>query len=452
MRNQDKESLLLSELKLISELEIYQKTDDLKRFSKDFFDYSPILFNELKDCLADIVVRPLSVDSIIDVAQICNKYSTPLTLRGFGTGNYGQCVPLKGGVVMVMTGLRKIRNFDSKSGEITVESGCLLREINDELIKYGRQLRLLPSTWRSASIGGFIAGGSGGIGSVRWGFLRDPGHLQALEIITTEDSPRKLELNANDSEALNHAYGTNGIITALTLATAPYIQWQQIVVDCLEWDHAVDLLNKFNSAALELYLGTLFEKEIVDCLPHWSGKPSGKHRIILLVSPDGVSTIERLARSAGADFKNLGPENLKAGTGLRELSWNHTTLHMRGIDDDWTYLQMLLPQPELGMMRKLKSKWGSNLLWHIECVRQNGVQRLASLPLVKWQGVEAMNHLISQCKELGGVIFNPHSLTVEDGGLGVIDSDQVQAKSKFDPKGILNPGKLKGWNLKTINL
>ncbi len=448
MSNKDRVALLLNELKSVSDLEIYQKTSDLKRFSKDFFDYSPILINELKDCLADIVVRPLSVDAIIIVAQICHKYSTSLTLRGSGTGNYGQCVPLNGGVVMVMSGLRKIRKFDSKSGEITVECGCLLRDINDELIKHGRQLRLLPSTWRSASVGGFIAGGSGGIGSVRWGFLRDPGHLQSLEIITTEDPPRKLQLNANNSEALNHAYGTNGIITTLTLTTAPYIEWQQIVVDCLEWNQAVDLLSKFSCAALELYLGTLLEKEIVNCLPHWSGNPSGKHRILLLVSPDGVTTVERLAKSAGADFYDLGSENLKAGTGIRELSWNHTTLHMRGIDPDWTYLQMLLPQPESEMMRQLKSVWGSNLLWHLECVRQNGVQRLASLPLVKWQGEEAMNHLISQCKELGAVIFNPHTITVEDGGLGVVDSDQVQAKSNFDPKGILNPGKLKGWNIK----
>ena len=448
MSNKERLSSLVIELKSVSDLEIYQKTNDLKRFSKDFFDYSPILMNELKDCVADIVVRPLSVDAIIVVAQICNKYATPLTLRGFGTGNYGQCVPLKGGVVMVMSGLRKIRHFDSKTGEITVESGCLLRDINDELIQYGRQLRLLPSTWRSASMGGFIAGGSGGIGSVRWGFLRDPGHLQSLEIITTEDSPRKLELNANNSEALNHAYGTNGIITALTLTTAPYVQWQQIIVDCFELDQAVELLSKFNCAALELYLGTLLEKEIVNCLPPWAAKSKGKHRILLLVSPDGVSTIERLAKSAGADFYDLGSENLKAGKGLRELSWNHTTLHMRNIDPDWTYLQMLLPQPELEIMRDLKAEWGDNLLWHLECVRQNGVQRLASLPVVKWQGEESMNHLISQCKELGAVIFNPHTITVEDGGLGVIDSDQVQAKSNFDPKGILNPGKLKGWNKK----
>ena len=116
MRNKEKVALLLSELKPVSDLEIYQKTSDLKRLSKDFFDYSPILIKELKDCLADIVVRPLSAEAIIIVAQMCNKYSIPLTLRGSGTGNYGQCVPLNGGVVMVMSGLRKIRNVDSKSG------------------------------------------------------------------------------------------------------------------------------------------------------------------------------------------------------------------------------------------------------------------------------------------------------------------------------------------------
>ncbi len=437
--------LLLNELKLVPNLEVYEKTSDLKRFSKDFFDYSPILVAKLKDCVADIVVKPFSVDAIICVSRICNKFSIPLTIRGSGTGNYGQCVPLKGGVVMVMSALRSIRSFDSESGEITVESGCLLRDINDVLIDHGRQLRLLPSTWRSASIGGFIAGGSGGIGSVRWGFLRDPGNLQALEIITTEDPPRKLELDAKNSEAINHAYGTNGIITALRLSTAPYVEWQQIVVDCEELNQAVDLLNAFHSAAIELYLGTLLEKEIIHCLPHWSGKPKGKHRILLLVSQDGVSTIERLSKLADADFYDLGAENLSAGTGLRELTWNHTTLHMRGLDPNWTYLQMLLPQPELKMMKKLKSVWGSNLLWHLECVRQNGVQRLASLPVVKWQGEKAMNDLITQCKELGAVVFNPHTVTVEGGGLGVIDSDQVQAKCNYDPKGILNPGKLEGW-------
>ena len=88
------------------------------------------------------------------------------------------------------------------------------------MFSQGRQLRLIPSTWRSATVGGFVAGGSGGIGSVRWGFLRDPGHLIGLEVVTLEESPRKIELNAKESEPLNHAYGTNGIITALNLSQA----------------------------------------------------------------------------------------------------------------------------------------------------------------------------------------------------------------------------------------
>jgi FAD/FMN-containing dehydrogenase len=78
-------------------------------------------------------------------------------------------------------------------------------------------------------------------------------------------------------------------------------------------------------------------------------------------------------------------------------------------------------------------------------VRQQGAPRIAALPLVRWHGNEQLNALMQDCRELGAVVFNPHVLTVEDGGLGVIDADQVAAKRRFDPNGLLNPGKLRGW-------
>ena len=59
--------------------------------------------------------------------------------------------------------------------------------------------------------------------------------------------------------------------------------------------------------------------------------------------------------------------------------------------------------------------------------------------------IKLLNELIDECRELGAVVFNPHVITVEDGGLGIIDGDQVDAKRRFDPNGVLNPGKLKGW-------
>tara|TARA_Y100001968_G_scaffold330301_1_gene381799 strand:- start:11885 stop:13231 length:1347 start_codon:yes stop_codon:yes gene_type:complete len=436
---------LLSELLSINDLRVLDSGADCEKFSRDFFDYSPVLKTELDSCRADVVVRPFSIESVVEVVSVCKKHNTFLTLRGSGTGNYGQCVPLRGGVVMLMGEFKNIRDIDPLTGVVTVEPGCLIRDVNKQLVKNGRQLRLLPSTWRSASIGGFIAGGSGGIGSVRWGFLRDPGNLLGLEIVTLEDVPRKLELDANEAEALNHAYGTNGIITALKLATAPSISWQEITIDFQNFSDSVRCFQRISTSAIDLFLCSLMERPIVNNLPNWNNQAKGCHRLLILASPDGVCTIERLATLFGGIFTHFGSENESAGSGLRELTWNHTTLHMRAVNSSWTYLQMLLPQPEIDVLNSLKSQFGDDLLWHLEAVRQNGTQRIAALPLVKWRGRALLEKIINACKENGAIIFNPHVITVEDGGLGVIDVDQVLAKKRYDPEGILNPGKLKGW-------
>ena len=74
-----------------------------------------------------------------------------------------------------------------------------------------------------------------------------------------------------------------------------------------------------------------------------------------------------------------------------------------------------------------------------------GQQRLACLPLVRWGGREALEELIRHACDLGCLLFNPHAITVEDGGLGGVDAEQVTAKATYDPAGLLNPGKVRGW-------
>ena len=436
---------LVEDLRAVPDLVLLQDPAELQRFSRDAYDYSPVLKAQLDRCQADLVVRPSSVTAVEALAAACYRHRVPLTLRGTGTGNYGQSVPLEGGVVMLTTALQRVRSIDPHTGVVTVEPGCSLRELDQQLRLQGRQLRLLPSTWRSATIGGFLAGGSGGIGSIRWGFLRDPGHLLGMEIVTLEQQPRRLQLEAAEAEALNHAYGTNGIVTGITLATAPAVNWHQLSIDCDSWDQAVQLLQRCARSAIPLHLATLLERPVLEQLPPWSGPEASGHRLLLLAAPDGVSSLGRLAADAGAVLHDLGPEDLNRGNGLRELTWNHTTLHLRAADPGWTYLQMLLPEPELPAMQELKQHWGDALLWHLEVVRQQGAQRIAALPLVRWSGADQLDRLMQDCREVGAVLFNPHVITVEDGGLGVIDGDQVAAKHRFDPAGLLNPGKLRGW-------
>ena len=441
-------SKVIEKLKKVDNLELIERSSDVKRLSKDFYNYSPILEKRLDGCIADLVVRPTEQIAVIKVAEICWEYSIPLTLRGSGTGNYGQAVPLFKGIVMQMNCLNRLEEFDPETGFIKVQSGCLMGDLNKELKKYGRELRLLPSTWKTATIGGFIAGGSGGIGSIRWGFLRDPGNLIGLEAVTINEEPKLLKFDAQASEPLNHAYGTNGIITSLILATDIKRNWYSIVIDCEELNKTIEILKLCTTAAIDLKLGAILEKEIVDQMPIWFKGESKSHKILLQSTPGGIKTIELICKKYKVKSILLGEED-QLLNGISEVVWNHTTLHMRAKDKNWTYLQMLLPlDKELELITFLREKWGKNILWHIEAVSQQGVPRLAALPVIKWHSSNQLNQIIDDCKKLGAIIFNPHVLTVEGGGLGVIDSDQVKAKLKFDPKGLLNPGKLEGWEKK----
>ncbi|TVS07203.1 MAG: FAD-binding oxidoreductase [Cyanobium sp. PLM2.Bin73] len=421
---------------------------ELERLSRDFFNYSPVLVERFAGARAQLAVRATAVEQVRLVAGACARRGVPLTVRGAGTGNYGQCVPLAGGVVLDLTGLRRLRQLEPASGVIEVEAGAVMAAIDEQLAPQGRALRLVPSTWRSATIGGFIAGGAGGIGSLRWGFLRDPGNLLGLEVVTVEPEPRLLRLDAAASAPLNHAYGTNGILTALRLPTTEALAWQQLVVGFASWERALEAARSLPATAFLLNGLTLLEAPIAQRSPWPAGCPAaaaGEHRLLLLAAPDALEPLPAWLAERGGTLVWQAPQGASRGLPLRELCWNHTTLHWRAQVSGWTYLQLLLPEPVAPCLEALRQRWGDDLLWHLEAVRQQGVPRLAALPLLRWQGQERLQELIDQARGLGAVLFNPHVITVEDGGLGVVDADQVAAKAAYDPAGLLNPGKLRGW-------
>lgn len=421
---------------------------ELARLSRDYFDYSPVLVPRLADQQAQLVVRATGVVEVQEVAAACARAGVPLTLRGAGTGNYGQCVPLAGGVVLDLSGLQRLRSLHPDTGVIEVEAGAVMAAIEAQLAPQGRALRLRPSTVRTATIGGFIAGGSGGIGSLRWGFLRDAGNLLGLEVVTVEPEPRLLQLDAAASAPLNHAYGCNGIVTAVRLPTCEAVVWQQLVVGFASWSEALEATRELLTSALALESVTLLEAPIAQASPWPAGcvpAAEGEHRLLLLAAPDALAVLPAWLAARGGQLCWQAPQGLSRGLPLRELSWNHTTLHWRAQHPGWTYLQMLLPQPELPLLEELSRGWDGDLHWHLEAVRHQGCARLAALPLLRWQGEEALERLMLQLRQAGAVLFNPHVITVEEGGLGVVDADQVAAKVAYDPAGLLNPGKLRGW-------
>jgi FAD/FMN-containing dehydrogenase len=130
------------------------------------------------------------------------------------------------------------------------------------------------------------------------------------------------------------------------------------------------------------------------------------------------------------------------------LGWNHTTLqalkHEPGV---WTYLQTAYPQPfDPALVMRQIARYGDEILFHHEMARMHGAVQIFALPLVRWTSKERMYQIIDEMKRLDGCdTYDPHAITIEDGGMKEIDTGQIDFKREADPHGLMNPGKTRGW-------
>ena len=195
----------------------------VKLRSRDFFWYSPVLKRQLNHVTGDIVVCPRTQDDLVAMMRAAVRHRIFVTPRGGGTGNYGQAMPLHGGAVVDLAGLDRILWI--RDGMMRVEAGCRLIDLDRALREKGWELRMFPSTKRTATIGGFVSGGSGGIGSVTWGGLRDSGNVIAAKTLTAEDEPKFIELRGARTDLVIsiHLIGTAIVELAQPDTTPTYI-------------------------------------------------------------------------------------------------------------------------------------------------------------------------------------------------------------------------------------
>ena len=79
----------------------------IERLSKDFYWYSPVLKKQLDGKYADAVVQPINVEEVRNILRFCYEHDIPVTPRGAGTGNYGQAIPLLGGLVLDLSRMER---------------------------------------------------------------------------------------------------------------------------------------------------------------------------------------------------------------------------------------------------------------------------------------------------------------------------------------------------------
>ncbi|MEC3862561.1 FAD-binding oxidoreductase [Mesobacterium sp. TK19101] len=437
----------------LSHLEMDENPATIRSKSRDFFWYSPILKDRMDHLIADFVVNPASEAEVIEILKTCYAHDVPVTVRGAGTGNYGQSMPMSGGCVIHMKNFNKVKSV--YPGGVIAEPGCIMKDLDDEIrATAGQELRMVPSTYAMATVGGFIAGGSGGVGSVRWGALRDLGNIIRLRVVTMEAEPRVLDFRGDELPRVSHAYGTNGIITEVELPTAPAFDWVGVFMrgkDFVEaMQFAADLANQ---DGILIKLASVYEAPI----GHSYFQRVKAHvepddtLVGLMIAPQAMDAfavfaarypgMSLLYRSDDHDWpRDAGP--------LYEFAWNHTTLRALKFDPTVTYLQVRYSFPDhFELVEKVRAEFGAEVLQHLEVMRENGKVMFAGLPIVKYTSDERLEEIVRLHEEMGCMIFNPHRYTLEEGGRQSTDARQLNFKREADPKGLLNPGKMIAWDV-----
>src|SRR5271156_6490251 len=124
----------------------------VEQLSRDFYWYSPVLRKQLDGKFADLVAQPLNSKEVQAVLRYCYAHNLPVTARGAGTGNYGQAVPLHGGVVLDLARMDRIEAILAE-GVAVCQPGVRLGVLENEARKVGWELRCYPSTIIKATIG-----------------------------------------------------------------------------------------------------------------------------------------------------------------------------------------------------------------------------------------------------------------------------------------------------------
>jgi FAD/FMN-containing dehydrogenase len=450
--------ILKTELRaLVSAGDFIDSGDSLETLSKDFYWYSPVLKRKLEDKRADIVVRPANMDELRSVVAACCRAKVPVVPRGAGTGNYGQCVPLYGGVVIDMSRLDRILSLEG--GVAHVEPGARLGTIEAEARKVGWELRCMPSTWVKCTMAGFMCGGSGGVGSITWGGINAPGNVKAITMMTCEENPRLIRLEEAESLKALHTYGTTGIMVDIEMRLAPKVDYDQLILSSPDWDR---LLDWTDAAARRMEWHKRLVTQFEWPMPSYF-KPLAKHVrpgesiSFLLIDRAQADEAVASAAAAGIDCTYRRPlADPPKPPFLTDFTWNHTTLWAIKADPSITYLQSGFGRNFREQFAELRRRFPGEILFHLEwtagnakMMRGNAVASnpdaivCGGIPLVFFKSEERLNEILRCCDEIGVFIANPHTYFLEEGGRHPNIADKRAFKAEVDPAALLNPGKMK---------
>jgi len=412
--------------------------------------------------LPDIVVRPGGTNDVSNTLKIANRYEVPIYARGAGSGLTGGAVPLMGGIVFDLKNMNRIIEICPDDFVATVEPGVVTKELQDEVAKFDLFYPPDPSSAAFSTIGGNVAECAGGITGLKYGVTRD--YILALEIVLPDGSVINTGRKAGYdlTRLFTGSEGTLGVFTKITVKLIPRPEKiQTLVAYFSDKDDAIDAADLIIDNNMLPRTLEFLDYMTINAVRSHNGADIGDDvKALLLIDIDGT---EESIRHEMPIIENACKESKAFGTKVaatakeRDAIWatrRSISPALYNIAPHKINEDICVPRSQIKEMlqRVDRIKEGhpiyianfghigdGNIHVNIMYSDDPGQEELAEI---------IVNRVMKEVVELGGSISGEHGIGNKKSQFMELEIPpheyeiMKRFKSYFDPKGIMNPGKM----------
>lgn len=422
--------------------------------------------------LPEVVVKPDTTEQVSRIMRLCSQELLPVTPRGGGTGLSGGALAQFGGVLISMERFNRITLIDERNLQVTTEPGVITEELQNAVKEKGLFYPPDPSSRGTCFIGGNIAENSGGPKAVKYGVVKDyvlnlEMVLPSGEVIWTGANVLKNATGYNLTQLVVGSEGTLGIVTKIVLRLIPLPKTDLLMlVPFRSAESACEAVSAIFRAGYTPSAMEFMERDAIDWVSQYvqssAVKINDDIQAHLLIEVDGnypEVLMQEMEGIAGVvEGFDIGEILFAEDSQQKDELWKLRRRVAEAVKANSVYKEedTVVPRAELPVLLKGVKEIGQKYGFHSVCYGHAGDGNLhvniirGTLTEEQWNGTltEGIREIFQLVKKLGGTISGEHGIGLVQKNYMDIIFDQTsmqlmkQIKQIFDPKNILNRGKI----------